>query len=114
MHELIAAPLVKAVRALSLEADEQFYELRELGHRCGIDELALQLDDQIFRVDYLVSSGQISESQGALVKQIHALLGSISGASNAAFWRPESLRFSPVWRQVRLLANEFMDHGFPD
>ncbi|VTS05173.1 hypothetical protein [Tuwongella immobilis] len=109
MIERTSAPLILAVRLLSFEANEQLRELSRLEHPVGIDELALQFDDQAILVDQLVAAGQVSEEQQAIVRQIDELLRDMSGEVNAALWTPDSLRTSPLWANVRQLAKAFLD-----
>jgi hypothetical protein len=108
MAQLTSSGLIRAVRCLSLEADEQLHELRRLGCSDVVDELALQFHDQAVLADQLFSSGQITEEELNLVRRIDKLLEEMSGEVNAALWTPAALRSSPLWAQVRLLAREFV------
>jgi hypothetical protein len=107
MAELTSAALVRAVRCLSQDADEQLHELRRLGCSDVVDELALQFHDQAILADQLCSSEQITWEELDLVKRIDKMLEDMSGEANAALWTPLALRSSPLWVQVRLLAREF-------
>jgi hypothetical protein len=109
MAELTPTALVRAVRCLSQDADEQLHELHRLGCPDVVDELALQFHDQAILADQLFGSGQITEEELDLVKRIDKLLEDMSGEANAALWTPVALRTSPQWTQVRLLAREFVE-----
>jgi hypothetical protein len=108
MTDLTSSALIRAVRSLSLDADEQLHELCRLGCPDVVDELALQFHDQAVLADQLFSSGQITEKELSLVRRIDELLVNMSGEVNAALWTPAALRSSPAWEQVRQLAREFI------
>jgi hypothetical protein len=106
--KLTSAALLRAVRCLSQDADEQLEELRRLGCPEVVDELALQFHDQAILGEQLLSSGEITEEELGLVRRIDKLLDGMSGEANAALWTPAALRTSPLWTQVRALASEFV------
>ena len=108
MTKLSSTPLLRAVRWLSQEADEQLAELRRLGCPDVVDELALQFHDQAIMADQLHNLGGISREQLEVVRRIDKLLEDMSGEANAELWTVEALRTSPMWAQVRTLAREFL------
>ncbi len=108
MSQLTADPLIRAIRILSLSAEEQLRILYEWGIPDVIDELALQFDDFAILADQLFESGQLETKQLELVKEIDRLLADMSGEKNAALWTPEALRNSPLWEKIRLLSREFL------
>lgn len=112
MTHLSPTALLRVLRCLSYDADEQLAELRELGCPDVVDELALQFHDQAILADQLHSSNEITEEELEVVRRIDKLLESMSGEANAELWTVSSLKTSPAWMQVRSVAREFVRlHG---
>ena len=108
MTNLSSTALLRVVRCLSQDADEQLAELRRLGCSDVVDELALQFHDQAILADQLHSSGEITEEELDVVRRIDQLLDGMSGEANAELWTAAALRTSSLWEQVRTLAREFV------
>lgn len=93
MHEL----LLSAVKQLAAPADEQAAVLKASG--AHVDELALDFDAQ--------PRHDVPQDVRVKLDRLDALLGQMSGETNAELWTYEALS-GPEWRAVRGLAREVL------
>lgn len=104
----ILSGLVRVVARLALSPEDQREYLRRWGSAGLADPLAQELDDVAHLLDQLEEANWIDPAQAAMVRRIDGLLTTMSGAENAALWRPEALSTAPEWARVRAAAREFL------
>jgi hypothetical protein len=97
--------LIDNLVVLSSTAEEQIEYLSKIGH-AEVDELALEYHDLIILAPSMRDAGRLSELQLQALSKISSKLQDMSGSSNELFWTHESLRDSPAWDEVRILARD--------
>ena len=98
--------LISSVRVLATSPDGQLRHLADLGTPQLADELALDFNDAFVLLDQLVGRGYLTGDQARALVALDDQLKVMSGPENADLWRPDSVRDSPQWERVRMLANE--------
>ena len=78
---------------------------------CGgsFDELALQLDDATITIDEKFKLKVLSSNQYYGIKELSALLDSMSGEKNESLWDEKALSKTVEWQQVRELAKNCLE-----
>lgn len=70
----------------------------------GNDELALELEDNLFVLPKLLDAGLIKLETVDLIKPLDIFLEENSGQENADFWERDALYHDERWNKVRRLA----------
>ncbi len=96
--------MVHALELLSANSNDQLHYLLEIGLPNEIDELALEFEDEASLITSMFKKGQLSRSQFDALNKLSDKLDQMSGRSNKELWQPSTLRDSPEWKEIRLLA----------
>ena len=99
------AQLIESLSIIASPAADQLEYLKELGIPNGVDELALQFDDEAVLAEGLLNKGVITRDQCLAIQQVNEALEAISGEENARFWTAEALRYDSKWDRIRILAS---------
>ena len=70
----------------------------------GNDELALELEDNLFILPNLLNAGLIQMETVDSIKPLDIFLDENSGQENADFWARDALHHDERWNEVRRLA----------
>jgi hypothetical protein len=99
--EGMLANLRYSLQLLACNASDQLAHFLPPDFAFKADEMALDFDNWATSIHTYWS---LTEEQTALLSQLNAYLGSLSGEQNALFWSDEALVSDPCWEQVRTLA----------
>jgi hypothetical protein len=98
--------LINELTVLSSPAEAQLDQLRRLGDREAVDELALDYDAIAAAAEDMRQHSELTAAQCHAVRKLNEYLKSISGASNGPLWTPEALYVAKQWADVRRMASE--------
>ncbi|HEY1570439.1 MAG TPA: hypothetical protein VGG05_03785 [Pseudonocardiaceae bacterium] len=99
---------MRAVAMLAMPAPIQADYLVRIGTPDQADELALELDDNISSVAALRDRGSLTDAEYTMLHALNRRLDSMSGHDNELLWRTSALAESADWREVRSMAQEFL------
>jgi len=98
--------LKQAIEVLASEANQQESWLADLGIRGVVNELALNFDDIAPCANDMLTNGELSQAQFALVQELDTYLKRISGPAHPELWTSEAMHTSAEWTEIRNLARE--------
>lgn len=98
--------LRRTIEVLARAPDDQDRYLTAAGlpEAYGNDELALEFDDAFSPAEDMVSQGELSRDQQAMIAPLSDLLAELSGPS--PFWNRQALWSDERWERVRGLARQ--------
>ncbi len=111
--ETLYTNLKGSIERLTWTAEQQVAYLDSiLGHMTaaedasgyGNDELALELEDNLFILPNLLDAGLVKMETVDLIKPLDIFLEENSGQENADFWARDALYHDERWNEVRRLA----------
>jgi hypothetical protein len=68
----------------------------------GVDELALEFDDNFKALPGLLERGELTNELAECLQTINSMLDDLSSSDDC--WNPEALRNDPRWQEIRIVA----------
>jgi hypothetical protein len=99
--------LRETITVLCSDAQVQLAYLDSTGVPCGIDELALELNDLLGVANSLATAGIISAKAHDAVRAIDQKFEQMS--DDASLWTTEALTNTRQWDEIRRLANAALE-----
>ena len=93
-----------AVPILALPASEQLAILEAAGDSRGVDELALDYNDNCWVINGAVSRNELTQDELSALRSLDRQLDQMSGEANSGNWTTKALRSYGCWESVRRLA----------
>jgi hypothetical protein len=98
------------IQCLKLVASDAEHQIKLFPRNAHIaDEIALEYNSKLDRLDDFYSENFINQDQMNQFKQIDDLFTRMSDDKSKSYWNLEALRNAPEWAQARKMARELLD-----